>query len=77
MATYTDCYDWVVPSLPSLPLPEAQLAIREAVIDLCAGALIYQQELQQILVLAPTSTTLTAAAAANATSVTVDSITDL
>ena len=76
MASFTDLYDWVVPSIPSAPLPEVLLNIREAVIELCERALIYRQELQQILVLAPTTTTLSAAAAANATSLTVASITD-
>jgi hypothetical protein len=77
MANYTHFYDWVVPTVPAAPLTLVQFAIRDAVIDLCSKALIYRQELQQILVLAPTSTTLTAAAASGATSVTVASITDL
>lgn len=78
MATaFTALYDWVIPSVPAAPLPMVQQAIREAVIDLCARALIYRQELQQILVLGPTSTTLSAAASSGATSVSVAAITDL
>ena len=77
MAAYSALYDWVAPSVPNAPLPLVQQAIRESVIELCAKALIYRQELQQILVLGPTSTTLSAAAADGATSVTVASISNL
>lgn len=77
MATaYTDLYDYLVPELPAVPLPMVQQAIREAVIELCERALIYRQELQEILVLGPTSTTLSAAASSGATSITVADITD-
>lgn len=66
--------NWVCPDVPMAPLALVTNAIRDAVIDLCERGLIWRQELQQILVLAPTSTTTTAAAAQFATSVVVDDI---
>ena len=62
MATnvWSDCYNWVVPDVPMAPLPMVDNAIRDAVIELCERSLIWQQELQQILVLGPTATTTTA-----------------
>lgn len=58
------------------PVALVNNAIRDSVIELCERALIWRQELEQILVLGPTSTTTTAAASAGDTSITVDSITD-
>ncbi len=77
MTAYTACYDWVMPDLP-MPPPAGLVtnAIRDAVIELCEKSLCYKQDLQQILVLGPTSTTTTAAASSGATAVVVDSITD-
>lgn len=75
-ANYSSKYDWIMPDLPMCPLALVDNAIRDTVIDLCERALIWRAELQQILVLADTSTTLTAAAAASATTITVASITD-
>jgi hypothetical protein len=75
MATaYTACLNWVMPDLPMAPVDVTTNAIRDAVIDLCERALIWRTEVQQILVLAPTSTTTTAAAAQFATDVVVTSI---
>ncbi len=66
--TYSpDILNWVCPDVPMAPLPLVTNAIRDSVIELCERALIWRQELQQILVLAPTATTTTAAAAAQAT----------
>lgn len=76
MATaYTALFNWVYPDI-AFP-PPADLvtnAIRDSVIELCEEALIYRQELQQILVLGDTSTTTSATAASGATAITVDSI---
>lgn len=63
----SDILNWVCPDVPMAPLPLVNNAIRDSVIELCERALIWRQELQQILVLAPTATTTTAAAAAQAT----------
>lgn len=77
MATaFSALYDKVVPYLPGCPLPMVFDAVRETVIDLCERSLCYRQELQEILVLGPTSTTTTAAASSGATAIVVDSITD-
>lgn len=64
MTAYTQCLDWVMPDLPMVPVPVAVNAIRDAVIELCERALVYRQELPQILVIGPTSTVTTAASAA-------------
>jgi hypothetical protein len=73
MATpYTDLLNWVMPDLPDAPATTLVVnAIRDAVIELCERALIYRQELQQILVLAPTSTTTSAATAIAGTTLTL------
>ena len=78
MATqWAALYDWVLPDIPMAPpLGMVQNAIRDSVIDFCERTLLYRQELQQILVLGPTSTTTSAAASSGATSVTVADITD-
>jgi hypothetical protein len=77
MATaYSEVYNWVLPDLPMAPLPLVLNAIRDSVIELCEKALIYRQELQEILVLGPTSTTTTAASALGALTITVDDTTD-
>ena len=78
MATqFASLYDEVLPALPMAPpLGMVQNAIRNSVIEFCERTLLYRQELQQILVLAPVSTTTTAAAVSGATTVTVDSITN-
>lgn len=73
---YTDLYNWVCPDLPLCPLPIVQNAIRDAVIELCEQALLWRQEVQQILVLGPTSTNATNGAIAGATTIVVDSITN-
>jgi hypothetical protein len=74
--TYSaDCYNYVLPDLPMAPPTLVLNAIRDSVIELCERALIYRQELQEILVLGPTSTTLAADAAIAATSITVADIT--
>lgn len=57
-----DILNWVCPDVPMAPLPLVTNAIRDSVIELCERALIWRQELQQITVLPPTSTTTTAAA---------------
>lgn len=72
----SDILNWVAPDVPMAPLPLVNNAIRDSVIELCERALIWRQELQQILVLGDTSTTTTAAAALGDTSIIVDSITD-
>lgn len=75
LANYSpDILNWVCPDVPMAPLALVNNAIRDSVIELCERALIWRQELQQILVLAPTSTTTSAAAAQYATSITVASI---
>jgi len=75
--TYSpDILNWVCPDVPMAPLPLVTNAIRDSVIELCERALIWRQELQQILVLGPTSTTTTAAASEGATSITVANITN-
>lgn len=71
-----DILNWVCPDIPMAPLPMVNNAIRDSVIELCERALIWRVELQEILVLGPTATTTTAAAAEGATSITVDSITN-
>lgn len=73
---YTDLLNWVSPYVPMAPLELVKNAIRDSVIELCERALVYKQELQQILVLGPTSTTTTATSAQGATALTVDSISD-
>lgn len=74
MTTFDSLYDWVLPDLPMVPHVVALNAIRDAVIDFCERTLLYRYELQQILVLPPTSTTTTASAISGATSVLVSSI---
>lgn len=78
MATqFSALRDWVLPDLAKAPpLGMVDNAIRDSVIEFCERTLLYRQELQQILVLAPVSTTTTAAAVSGATTVTVASITD-
>lgn len=63
-----DILNWVCPDVPMAPVQLVNNAIRDAVIELCERALIWRQELQQVLVLAPTSTTTSAASASGATS---------
>lgn len=79
MATaYTACLDYVMPDLPMAPPTTVVVnAIRDSVIELCERSHCWRQELQQILVLAPVSTTVSTAAAQYATSVVVASITSL
>lgn len=73
MATpYTDLLNWVMPDIAMPPAPGLVTnAIRDSVIELCERSLIYRQELQQILVLAPTATTTSAAAAIGASTLTL------
>lgn len=68
---YSDLYDWVLPDLPMCPTNVALNAIRDSVIELCEKTLLYRQELQQILVVGPTTDTTTQAQAANDTTITV------
>ena len=68
---YTDMYDWVMPDLPMCPTNIALNAIRDSVIELCERTLLWRDELQQILVVGPTSDTTTAAQVAGDTQVTV------
>ena len=69
--------NWVIPDVPMAPLDLVTNAIRDSAIELCERALVWRTELQQILVLAPVSTTTSAASAQYATTITVDSITNL
>ena len=74
---YTDLLNWVMPDLPGAPPTTLVVnAIRDAVIEFCERSLCYRQELNQILVLAPTSTTTTVAQVAGDSQVTVASTTD-
>lgn len=73
---FSDIFDWVMPDLPMAATPMVLNAIRDATIELCEKSLIWQQELQQILVLAPTTTNATNGATAAATTIVVDSITN-
>ena len=74
---YAALRDWVLPDIPMAPpLGMVDNAIRDSVIAFCEGSLCYRQELTQIKVLGPTSTTTTAAALVDATTITVASITD-
>lgn len=66
-----DILNWVCPDVPMAPLPMVTNAIRDAAIELCERALIWREELQQISVLPPTSTTTTAAQALYDTQVSV------
>jgi len=66
-----DILNWVCPDVPMAPLPLVNNAIRDSVIDLCERALIWRQELQQILVLGPTSTTTSTSASQFASSISV------
>lgn len=66
-----DILNWVMPDVPMAPLPLVTNAIRDSVIELCERALIWRQELQQITVLPPTSTTTTVAQALYDTQVSV------
>lgn len=68
--------DWIMPDLPSAPIALVNNAIRDAVIELCERAFILRQELQQILVLAPTSTTTSAAAASGASTLSLTDTTN-
>lgn len=72
----TDVLNWVMPDVPMAPAALVNNAIRDAVIELCERALIYRQELQQILVLGPTSTTTTTASASGATTLTLSDTTN-
>ena len=75
--TYSpDVLNWVCPDVPMAPIELVNNAIRDSVIEFCERSLCWRTELQQILVLGPTSTTTTAAAAQYATSVVVASITN-
>lgn len=69
---YTDLYNWVMPDF-HMPPPTTMVtnAIRDAVIELCEKTLMWRQELQQILVLGPVSTTTSAASASGATTLTL------
>lgn len=67
--------NWVCPDVPMAPVQLVNNAIRDSVIELCERALIWRQELQQILVLAPVSTTTSAASASGATTLTLASTT--
>lgn len=71
-----DILNWVMPDVPMAPMQVVNNAIRDSVIDLCERALIWRAELPEILVLAPTSTETTVAAAEGATAVVVSSITN-
>lgn len=71
-----DVLNWVCPDVPMAPIELVNNAIRDSVIEFCERTLVWRTELQQILVLAPTSTTTSAAAAQFATTITVDSITN-
>lgn len=71
-----DILNWVMPDVPMAPVNLVNNAIRDSVIELCERSLIWRAELQEILVLAPTSTTTTAAAASGAISIVVASITN-
>ena len=77
MATeFTKLRDYVMPDLAMPPpLPMVDNAIRDSVIEFCERTLCYRQELQQILVVGPTSTTTSAAASSGATTVDVADIT--
>jgi hypothetical protein len=68
---YADLYDWVLPDLPMCPTNIALNAIRDSVIELCERTLLWRDELQQILVVGPTSDTTTDAHVAGDTFVTV------
>lgn len=59
MNFYTDCLNWVAPDVPMAPTALVVNAIRDAVIDLCERGLVFKQELPQILVTPPISTTTT------------------
>lgn len=71
-----DVLNWVCPDVPMAPLEIVNNAIRDSVIEFCERTLLWRQELQQILVLGPTSTTTSAAAAQYATTISVGSITN-
>lgn len=71
-----DILNWVCPDVPMAPIGLVNNAIRDSVIELCERALIWRQELQQILVVAPTSTTTSAAAVSGATSITLTDTTN-
>jgi hypothetical protein len=68
--------NWVMPDVPGAPLQLVNNAIRDAVIELCERALIWRQELQQILVLGPTATTTTATQIVGDTQVSVSDCTN-
>lgn len=74
---YSALYNWVLPDFPlPPPLAMVQRKIGDAVIEFCERTLLYRQELQQILVLAPTSTTTTAATATSGTTLTLSDTTN-
>ena len=56
-----DILNWVMPDVPMAPVQLVNNAIRDSVIELCERALIWRTELQQILVLPPTTTSTTVA----------------
>lgn len=68
--------NWVCPDVPMAPVALVNNAIRDSVIELCERSLCYKQELQQISVLGPTSTTTTAVTTSGATSIAVVDITN-
>lgn len=63
--------NWVMPDVPMAPVNLVNNAIRDSVIELCERALIWRQELPEILVLGPTATTLASAAAYGDTGIVV------
>lgn len=71
-----DILNWVMPDVPMAPVNLVNNAIRDSVIELCERALIWRTELQEVLVLGPTTTTTTSAAVEGATSVLVSDITN-
>lgn len=72
----SDILNWVCSDVPMAPIELVNNAIRDAVIELCDRALIWRQELQQILVLAATSTTTSAAAAEGASALSLTDTTN-
>jgi len=72
----SDILNWVMPDLPMAPIQMVNNAIRDSVIELCERALIWRQELQEILVLPPTATTTTATSASGSNSITVSDTTN-
>ena len=71
-----DILNWVMPDVPMAPLPLVVNAIRDATIEFCERSLVWRQELQQITVLAATSTTTSAASVSGATTLTLTDTTN-